>query len=77
MPWKSEITETRPEKKQKHVEKRKEEREGERGERERKREGGKSGVWGRKYTQFLVNDNQKRPDHRHDNTRQLFIIKTK
>ena len=53
------------------------EREGrERGERKEERRG-ESGVWGRKYTQFLVNDNQKRPDHRRDNTRQLFIIKTK
>ena len=43
MPWKKEITETRPEKEQKHVEER--EREGERGERRGRRvkEGGKLG----------------------------------
>ena len=67
MPWKSEITETRPEKKQKHVEKRKEgrerEREGrERGERKEERRGEKWG-FGKKTTQFQVNDNCSRPEH--------------
>ena len=48
MPWKKEITETRPEKEQKHVEER--EREGERGERrgEKGERRGEFGVCGRK-----------------------------
>ena len=42
------------------------------------REGGKWGL-GKKTTQFQVNDNHKRPEHRHDKTKQLSIpiFKTK
>ena len=44
MPWKKEITETRPEKEQKHVEER--EREGERGERRGEKGERRRGNWG-------------------------------